>query len=295
MKILICDKIHPKALILLEQDKISFDYLPEITADELLQKVTNYEGLVVRSRTKVTKEVIEKGVHLKIIGRVGSGLDNIDASAAQRQKITVVNAPGANAQSVAEHTIALMLNLLHPIQKANVSMHAGKWLKKELKGMELSGKKVGIVGYGHIGKIVEKILTVFGCQVSIFSRSYKTTSLETIFDESDIVTIHIALTPDTKGLISKELLARMKPNSFFVNCSRGEVVDEHALLELIQAGKIAGTALDVFETEPLSNDSKWRSLENVILTPHIAASSVEAFERASIEVANKIIEFTGTK
>jgi D-3-phosphoglycerate dehydrogenase len=291
MKLLICDKIHPKALELLTQNHIAFDYLPEITPDQLKSSISNYEGLLVRSRTKVTKDIIDAGANVKIIGRVGSGVDNIDISAANKKGITVVNAPGANAPAVAEHTLTLILNLLHPIPQAIASMGQGKWLKNDLKGEELGGKTIGIVGYGNIGKRVVRLVNAFGVKVLVYSRTFKTAELEDLFCRSDIVTIHLALTDQTRGMISISLLNRLKPTAYFINASRGEVVDEEGLFEVLSQKKIAGAALDVFWKEPLEADSKWRKLSNVILTPHIGASTKEAFERASVEVANKIIEF----
>lgn len=289
MKVLIADRLDEKALSFFEEKNIAVDYKPEITPEALLAIIPSYDALIVRSRTKVTKEIIGKGSTLKIIGRAGSGVDNIDVKTAQEKNIIVVNAPDANAQAVAEHTIGLILSLLRTYPKAFSSMREGLWLKKELKGSELSGKTVGIVGHGHIGKRVETSVKAFGAQTLILSRSTHTSSLSDIFSQSDIITLHIALTPETKGMITKELLEKMKSTAYFINTSRGEIVDENALYEIIFSGKIAGTALDVFWEEPLPSDSKWRKLPNVILTPHIGAATHEALKRASLTVAEDIV------
>lgn len=289
MKVLISDKLDEKALSLFEEKNITFDYKPEITPEELLTSIPFYEGLIVRSRTKVTKEIIEQGKNLKVIGRAGSGVDNIDMLTIQEKHISVVNTPNANAQAAAEHTIGLMLSLLRSYPQAFSSMREGQWLKKELKGSELSGKTVGIIGYGHIGKKGEQLLKAFGCQISVFSKSYKTIAIEDLFRSSDIITIHLTLTDETRGMVTGRLLALMKKTAYFVNTSRGEIVDENALYQIISSGKIAGVALDVFHTEPLPADSKWRKEKNVILTPHIGASTSEALVRATKTVIEDVL------
>jgi len=289
MKILISDKINETSLIKLKENGIGYDYLPEITPQELIVSIQVYNGLIVRSRTKVTKEVIRKGNNLKVIGRVGSGVDNIDIMEAKKKNILVVNSPGANSQAVSELTVALILSFLRKLDKAYPSMKNGLWLKKELTGSELCGKTVGIIGYGNIGKKVEKILKAFGAEVLIYSRSYKTKELQEIFQISDIITIHLPLNKDTKGFISDEKLAGMKKTAFLVNTSRGEIIDENALLEMVSEGKIAGCALDVYSKEPLPIESPWRKLENVILTPHIGASTREALRKGSTTVIEDIV------
>lgn len=288
MKVLISDKIDDSALGLLKDQKIDFDYNPEITPSDLISTISQYDGLVVRSRTKVIKEVIEKS-QLKVIGRVGSGVDNIELPVCQAKKITVVNAPDANSQAVAEHAIGLIISLLRNYKKAFSSMMDGLWLKKELTGFELSGKKVGILGYGNIGKRIEKIVTSFGATPIIYSRRYQTVSLAELFREADILTIHLSLSPDTRNFVTEELLELMKPTAIFINTSRGEIVDEDALLKILENKKIRGAALDVFSKEPLPFDSPFRKLENCLLTPHIGASTKEALKKASMSVVYDII------
>ncbi|MBI5123428.1 hydroxyacid dehydrogenase [Candidatus Roizmanbacteria bacterium] len=294
--ILITDKIDKSVIDQIKNpNKFSFDYQPEITPQDLIKIIPNYQGLVVRSRTKVTQEVIDKGHNLKVIGRVGSGLDNIEVKEAKKRKITIVNSPGSNSEAVAELTLALILSLLRKLSLANSSMVDGLWLKKDLKGGELEGKKVGIVGYGHIGKRVAKLLMAFGAKVDYFSRTEKTNSLKYIFKHSDIITIHLPLTNETKNLVNNKLFLLMKPTSFFINTSRGGVVEEKTFLKILQEKKIAGAALDVFWQEPLPPTSPWRKLSNVILTPHIAASTTEALKKGTKTVIDEIIKILGKK
>ena len=295
INILIADKIDKSVIDQIKNSKFSFDYKPEIIPEELLKTISNYEALVVRSRTKVTKEVIDLGHNLKIIGRVGSGLDNIDLVETQKRKIKVINSPESNSEAVTELTIGLILSLLRKLSLAYPSMKDGLWIKKNLKGEEIEGKKIGVIGYGHIGKRVTKILTAFGAKVEYYSRSKKTNSLKYIFKHCDIITVHLPLNNNTKNLINNDLLSLMKPTSFFINTSRGGVVEEKSLFKIIQEKKIAGVALDVFWQEPLPPVSPWRKLPNVILTPHIAASTGEALEKGTKTVIDEIIKILRKK
>jgi D-3-phosphoglycerate dehydrogenase len=289
MKILIADPTDEAARKYIAEQHISVTYQPEISAEELLQQIPDYQSVMIRSRTKVTKEVIEAGKSLTIIGRIGSGYDNIDVASAKARGITVVNAPDANSVAVAELTMGLIFSLLRQIPRAINSMKEGKWLKDDLWGNELSGKTVGIVGYGYIGKHVSQYLQAFGAHVQIFSRHYQTITLEELFKTSDIITLHTSLNAETKGMINKELITSMKPIAYLLNVSRGPVIDEEAVFAALSEKKIAGAALDVFEKEPLPADSRWRALENVILTPHIGAASREALAKASMSVAKDIV------
>lgn len=288
-KILICDKIDKNSLKLFPKS-ISFNYQPEITPDQILKIISEYNGLVVRSRTKVTKEIISAGKNLKVIGRVGSGLDNIDVDTAKKMKIKVVNAPDGNTNAVAELALGLIISLLRNLKKAYSSMSDGLWLKKELGGRELSGKTVGIVGYGHIGKRLSKLLKNFDVKINYYSRSKKNTSLKNLFKTSDIISLHLPLSKKTVNLIDKKLLSLMKPTSFLINTGRGKVICEKDLFKILSQKKIAGAALDVYWEEPLSSNSPWRKLENVILTPHLGASTKEALEKATRIVFEKIIK-----
>ena len=290
MDILICDPASDSARQYLKDHGFSVTYAPAISSPELLEVINRYRAVMVRSRTKITAEVILRAKNLKVIARIGSGYDNIDIKATRDRQITVVNAPDANSQAVAEMTIGLMLVLLRTIYRAVRSMADGNWLKDELWGTELSGKKVGVLGYGHVGRKVVDLLKAFGAEVAVYSRNYRTCRLEDLFLKCDIVTIHLALNDSTRGLIGERLLNTMKKKAFLINMSRGQVVDEEALFKVLSEKKIAGAALDVFWEEPLPPDSKWRSLPNLIATSHLGAATYEALEKASLSVAHDIVK-----
>jgi len=294
-RVLIADKIDEKILTSLKQESIFFNYQPEINSKDLLKIISLYQGLIVRSRTKVTEEVIKAGKNLQVIGRVGSGLDNIDVVSAKKHKIKIVNASDSNTNAVAELTIALILSLLRNLSKAHTSMSQGLWLKKELIGLELSGKTLGIIGYGHIGKKVAKLVRSFGAQIYFYSRSKKNTSLKNLFQKSDIISLHLPLTSQTEKLVNKKFLSLMKPTSFLINSGRGEVIDEKDLYDFLVTKKIAGAALDVFWQEPLPPNSPWRKMPNVILTPHIGASTNEALKKGTKTVIDEIIKILSKK
>lgn len=289
MKLLISDAIDKSALNWLHSQKIEFEYSPEIDEEKLLKEIFKYEGLVVRSRTKVTKGVIEKGTKLKAIGRVGTGVDNIDLKSAYEKQIKVVNAKGANSQAVAEHTIGLMLALLRKYRRGFSSMEKGLWDKKNLKGEELRAKTIGVLGSGDVGGKVIELLKAFGAKVLVFNRGSTSKYLEEIFRSADIVTIHLSLNEETEGLVNKKLLSLLKPSAYLINTSRGKIIDEPSLVKILKAGKIAGAALDVFDEEPLSKASELRKLDKVILTPHIGAATKEAFKQASLLLVEDIV------
>jgi len=273
----------------LKENGFDIEYKPEITAGELKSLIENFQVLLVRSRTKVTGEIINGCRQLKIIGRIGSGYDNIDLESCLKKKIKVINAPDANSQSVAELTVGLMITLLRKLETAFTSMRKGYWLKDELWGNELSGKTVGIVGYGYVGRRVGRILKSFKCNLLIYSRSFKTASLEELFSKSDIITLHPALTSRTEKMINNDLLSKMKRRALIINISRGKIIDENALFYHLKNKLIQGAALDVFTYEPLQKDNRWRTLSNVILTPHIGAATEEALIRASMTVAEDLV------
>ncbi|MCL4339336.1 hydroxyacid dehydrogenase [Patescibacteria group bacterium] len=284
MKILIADPTDAAARDRFKENNFDFDYIPDITSDDLLSKVDTYEGLLVRSRTKVTQSVIGKATRLKVVARIGSGFDNIDIASCKKKKITVLNAPDANSIAVAELTVCLMIAALRQIPRAIESMRKGEWLKNELWGHELGSQTIGIIGYGYVGTKVDRLVSAFGAKTLIYSRSYQTATLPEIFEKSDIVSVHLALTPETKGLVGRKLFELMKPSAIFINISRGQIIDEEALFSILEGKKIAYGILDVFPHEPLAPDSRWRKLSNVILTPHIGAATREALAKASMTV-----------
>ncbi len=300
--VLICDSIDNAGVSVLKRAGMVVDYRPEIAPDELLAVAKNYDVIVVRSSTKITKPVIDVAPRAKIIARVGIGLDNIDTQYAESKGIRVINAAEAAMNAVSELVIGHMIALARSIPKADSALKGGRWLKKELMGIELKGKYLGIIGVGNIGRNVGRLakglrMNLLGYDIYPIGSDYVrevgmiTTDLNTILASSDFITCHIPVTEDTKHLINSERLALMKPSAFLINTSRGEVIDEEALLTALSTGKIAGAALDVFEVEPPTN-KKLLELPNVILTPHIAAQTREAQELASIVIAEKIIQIT---
>ena len=295
MKVLISDAIAENAINILKSEGIEFDYKPEITPEELKETIKDYEGIIVRSRTKVRKEVIEVAKKLKVIGRAGVGLDNIDLVAAEEKGITVVNTPGATSISVAELTIGLMLSLLRFIPKAHISTYQGKWEKKKFKGRELYGKTLGLIGIGRIGKEVGKRCRAFGMKIIAYDPYIDKNdiailvSLDELLEKSDVISIHTPLTPETKHFINKEIFDKMKQDAILINCARGGIVDEDALYEALKSGKISGAAMDVYEKEP-PGEHKLFTLDNFVATPHIGAQAKEGQVRAGQEIAKKVAE-----
>jgi len=301
-KILVSDKIAPDGIrILKELGGFEVDFMPEITQDEIKKIIPAYSGWVVRSRSKATADIIEKAENLKVIGRAGAGLDNVDIEAATKRGIVVMNTPGGNTVSTAEHTCSMLLSLARMIPAADASMHAGKWDKKSFMGVELQGKTLGVLGLGRIGQTVARRMLGFEMRVLGFdpyvteervrNLGIQPATVDAICEQADFITVHTPLNDDTRGLINAERIGRMKKGVRIINCARGGIVDEAALLEGLKSGKIAGAALDVFEAEPLAADSPFRALPNAVLTPHIAASTVEAQEGVAIQVAEQIVDF----
>lgn len=303
MKILVTDGIEDEAVKSLEK---SFEVaLKELSPGDLLKEIENYNALIVRSKTKVTKELIAKGKNLKVIGRAGVGVDNIDVPAATARGIVVVNAPLASTVSVAELAIGHMLCLARKIPQADVSVKAGRWEKKTFKGIELCGKVLGFIGSGRIGGDVVKRAKVFGMKCISYDPylpkdvadklGLELVELDRVLVESDFLTIHAVLTDETKGMIGEKELGKMKKTAFIVNCARGGIINESALYQALKDGKIAGAALDVFENEPPIN-SPLLTLPNVVFTPHLGASTEEAQQRAGITIAEQVTKaFKGEK
>ncbi len=296
MKILIADSIAASAIVELKKEfeVIDHHYPPA----DLLNEIGKYHAIIVRSATKLPKEVIEKGTQLKVIGRAGIGVDNIDVKAATERGIYVVNSPRASTISVAEMTIAFILALSRKIIQASSRTKKGEWPKKQLMGMELFGKTLGFVGCGRIGAEVVKRAKVFGLKCLVYDPylpdevfhkigAEKIEDLKLILQRSDFVTIHALLTDETRGMISKKELEQMKPTAFIINCARGGIIDEDALYNALKDKKIAGAALDVFTVEPVKNN-KLFELENVYVSPHISASTKEAQERAGHITAQQV-------
>ncbi|WP_148883825.1 hydroxyacid dehydrogenase [Thermococcus aciditolerans] len=300
MKVLVAAPLHEKAIDVLKN--AGFEIVYEEYPDEarLLELVGDVEAIVVRSKPKVTRKVIEAAPKLKVIGRAGVGLDNIDLEAAKERGIKVVNSPGASSRSVAELAVALMFNVARKVAFADRKMREGTWAKKQAMGIELEGKTIGVVGFGRIGYEVAKIARALGMNVLLYdpypneerAREVGGTfaSLEDLLRESDVVTLHVPLIEATHHLINEERLRLMKPTAILINAARGAVVDTEALVKALQEGWIAGAGLDVFEEEPLPADHPLTKLDNVVLTPHIGASTVEAQMRAGVQVVEQIVE-----
>jgi len=297
--VLICDQVAPILNDILQKNGLKITYEPEITPDQIKEKIGNFDIVVVRSRTKITKEMIDKTSKCKIIARVGVGLDNIDVDAAKTKGIRVINAVEGAMNAVAELVLGLMLSLAREIPRADREIRNGRWLKKELMGTELSGKYLGIVGLGNIGKKLAKHaralnMNIIGYDIipipEDFSREVGLikADLETLLSSADYISFHVPLTDSTHHLVNSQLLGKMKKNTCIINTSRGEIIDENALYDALKEGKIAGAALDVFETEPAIGN-KLATLPNVICTPHIGAQTKEAQALAANVIAEKII------
>ncbi len=304
MKILVTDPISSTFFELIRKDGFDVVYKPYIERKELLVEIRDKDALVVRGRTKVDREVIDHAEKIKLIVRTGVGLDNIDLEYARTKGIAVFNTPGATSNAVAELTVCLILSLLRRAYLGHEALRRGEWIKNKLIGFELKGKTVGILGFGRIGYEVAKKLKAFDCRIIAHSRTDKSklaneigiefsTDLDYLLSNSDILTVHLSLNPSTYLFLNKERLAKLKKGSFIVNTSRGAIIDEKALLELIESGHIAGVALDVFEKEPPDTEveKKLISMDNVIVTPHIGAQTREAMEEEAKEAAMIISEF----
>ena len=298
-RVLICDSIDKLGVEILTKAGMIVDYQPEISFEKLQSLVNGYDVLVVRSRTTVSKEVIEKGDSLKVIARVGVGLDNIDTNYAKSKNIEVINAQEAAINAVSELVIGSMISLARLIPFAHSELSKGNWIKKSLIGTELSGKYLGIVGVGNIGRNVGRIaralrMNIIGYDIYPISREYINevgminADLNTLVESSDFITIHVPLSSDTYHLFDGDLLSRMKKSSYLINTSRGGIVDETALYDLLKDQKIAGAGLDVFEVEP-PVDKKFLEMPNVLCTPHIGAQTKEAQELAARVIAEKLI------
>ena len=296
-RVLVCDPIAENGLTLLAQHT-DVDIRTDLKPQEILAIIDQYQGVVVRSATTMTAEIIERGHNLKVIGRAGAGLDNIDVRKAQEKHIAVVNAPDANTVAVAEHTMGLLLALARRLPRADESLKAGKWEKQSFMGTGLVGKTLGLVGFGRIGRQVAIRAQAFGMKILVNQlrptpelnlAEARNVDLHELLHLSDFVSLHVPMRADTQGIIGRAELARMKPTAYIINTARGGVVDEDALLEALSDGRLAGAALDVFVTEPATNTALIQH-EKVIATPHIAASTEDAQRVASLAVAEQIVE-----
>ena len=298
--VLICDEVDPILNKILVDNGLKVSYEPTITSEQILEKISNFSIVIVRSRTTITKEMIEKAKNCKIIARVGVGLDNIDEDAAKTKNIRVINAVEGAMNAVAELVLGLMLSLARQTARGDRAIRNGKWLKKELKGTELRGKYLGIIGLGNIGKRLGRLaralnMNIIGYDVVPIDEEFSKevgllkADLNTLLQSSDYISIHVPLLDSTYHLLDAQKMSTMKKTAKIINTSRGGVVDEDALYDALKNGALGGAALDVFEKEPAIGN-KLAELDNVILTPHIGAQTKEAQSLAANVIAEKIIQ-----
>ena len=301
MKVLVCDPVSPKAIALLEQrPEFEVTVLPKrLSEAELVPVVKEVVAMVVRSETKVTRKVIEAAPQLRVVGRAGVGVDNVDVDAATQHGVVVMNTPGGNTVSTAELSFAMILNLARKVPQACASMTGGKWDRKQFQGTELAGKTLGVLGLGRIGSEVARRALAFGMKVLAYdpflteerARALNielTRDLDGVYRDADFITVHMPVTEQTRGMLNGAAFAKMKPKVYIVNCARGEIIVESDLLAALDSGKVAGAALDVFATEPLPPEHPFRKHPGISLTPHLGASTAEAQEKCGIEVAEVI-------
>ena len=300
MKILISDKMSNKVEDVLKSKSIDYDIKTGLEPNELKSIIDDYDGILIRSATKLTADVLENCSNLKVIGRAGVGVDNVDLDVATKNKILVMNTPLGNLEATAELTVGLMFSLYRHIHNANASTHEGKWEKAKFMGTELKGKTLGIVGFGNIGQRVAEICKAIGMQILTNSNSAsdevlnsfgaKKVSTEELISSSDVLSLHTKLNDQTKNMLNKESIATMKSSSVLINCARGGLINESDLKDALNSDVIAGAAIDVYETEPATENVMFGA-KNLLLTPHLGASSKEAQSNVAIDVANQVADF----
>ena len=299
--VVVADGMHPDVFSpFVESEQLHIHPQCPLSPQELEELLPRLEGLIIRSKTQVTRELLGKTPLLKYVVRAGEGTDNIDKIACQKQGVVVANTPGANNNSAAEHAIALMMTLMRETARADSILKEGGWNKSDFNGREMWKKRIGIVGMGRVGSILAQRLSGFEISTGFYDPFFKGKNPEgferfrdirELFSWSDIITLHVPLLEKTKGLVDKNLLSHMRPHALLINASRGGIVDEEALMEHLQDKKMAGAALDVFEREPLPKDSPLRKIPNLVLTPHLGASTDEAQYRVGEAAVHQIKEF----
>lgn len=300
-KILISDSVNPKSIEILKSAGFSVTFKTDYSRDELLKVVSDFNALIVRSATKVDSELISAMKSMEVIGRAGAGVDNIDLNAATQKGILVMNTPGGNTISTAEHTLAMLLALCRNIPQANKSMQEGKWDRKKYSGTELRGKTLAILGLGKIGKEVAKRAKSFGMNIIGFDPllsdelaaeiGVKLFTLDEIWKQADIITVHVPLNSYTRNLINKEIISKCKKGVKLINCARGGIINEKDLLDALESNIVSGAALDVYESEPPDFSNPLINHPKVICTPHLGASTEEAQELVAIQIAEQIVDY----
>jgi len=303
MKILISDKLREEGIKIFQENNFEIIKKFSITPEELKDEIKNYDGIVIRSRTKLTADILEKASNLKVIGRAGVGLDNVDLLKAEELNIKVFNTPEAPSVSVSELTIGLLLSLVRHISKADQTMHCGEWCKSDYMGYVLKGKKIGLIGFGNIGQTVAKIATAMGMKVGIYDVDPNITkkalelkytvypSIDDLIKDSQIISLHIPATAKTENIIDERRLKLMNKNTILINTARGNLIDEVALLKALENREIGGAALDVYREEPLMDMELCNCEENLILTPHIGSQTRETQIQASVMIAEKVVNY----
>ncbi|WP_196594576.1 phosphoglycerate dehydrogenase [Pectinatus sottacetonis] len=297
MKVLVADGVSKKAVDILDKE---FDVVvkEKLPAEELLSIIAEFDGIIVRSASKITKKVIDKAEKLKVIGRAGVGTDNIDISAATDRGIIVLNAPEGNTIAATEHTMAMMLSMSRMIPIANETVQKGEWNRKKYVGVELRGKTLGVIGLGRIGSGVAKRAMSFDMKIIAYdpylnedrahALGVTIGSLDDVIKNADFITVHMPLTPQTKNMLNKDNICKMKKGVRLINCARGGIINEQDLADAVKAGQVAGAAIDVFTSEPLAADNPLRNIPNIVLTPHLGASTVEAQIGVAIDASHGV-------
>jgi D-3-phosphoglycerate dehydrogenase / 2-oxoglutarate reductase len=301
MKVFVADDVSEAGLQPLQSGPFEVEKRTGLSVPELIAALDGCEGLIVRSETKVTAEILDAATSLRVIGRAGVGVDNIDVNAATQRGVVVMNAPDGNTITTAEHTIALLVSLARSIPQASSSLKAGRWERKKFIGVELRGKTLGVVGLGRIGRVVVSRARAMGMAIVAYDPfiapeqardlEIELATLDEVYSRADFLTVHTPLTAETRNLIDADVLAKMKPGARIINCARGGLVNEDALYEAIKSGHIGGAALDVFSQEPPPADLKLLELNEVIVTPHLGASTTEAQEGVALTVAEQMRDF----
>ncbi len=301
MKILVSDSLSPRGVAVLEQGGFRPEIKTKLSKEQLLEEIKDYDGIIVRSGTKVTSDVIDAGRRLKIIGRAGTGLDNVDCEAATRRGIVVMNTPGGNTITTAEHTIAMIVTMSRKIPQAVASTKAGKWEKSKFMGAELFNKTLGLVGLGQIGTYVTKLAQGLAMQVIGYDPylapgrarvlGIETVELDELLRRADFISVHTPLTNETRSLINAQAIQQMKDGVMIVNCARGGIINEQDMYEALTSKKVAGAAFDVFAEEPVNPDHPLLALDNFICTPHIGASTEEAQENVAVAIAEQFVDY----
>lgn len=305
VRVLVVDDVHPRLFELLTKPDFDVEYRAEIEATEVSGALSGIQVLVVRSKVQVNEPLLNKADALEVVARVGAGTDNVDEHYLAKRGITLLNAPEGNSDSVAEHTVGLLLTVLHRIATSHRAVQEWKWSREEARGTEIKGKTVGIIGYGHMGKAFARRLTGFECDVlfydknpSLTSDSYATRcSMETLLVESNIISLHIPLSPENRNFVKESFFAMMQKPVVLLNTSRGEIIESDALRKAIETGKVRGLGLDVLPNEKLhtltSREREWFewliSRDDVVITPHVAGWSIESYERLSVVIAQKLL------